>query len=852
MKSRLLQRQLEELFGGEGESGYQAWLESARQQGAQSLADGVERLLQRVDASFQALTGFAKWNSVLSGDALADWNLRSGNVDSGRHWKEMLGYAQGDLDDSILQWQRLVHPEDLRVLQSRMAAHVRNRDRWFELECRLRAKDGSWQWLMVRGAVAARDGDGEPARMLVLQRDISQIKAAQADLIAAKESAESANKARGAFLANMSHEIRTPMNGIIGMTELALDTELDAEQRHYLKTVKSSAESLLTIVNDILDFSKIEAGRMEVEAVSFILSDVVMEAVRVLAVNAHRKGLELVVDIRPEVPERLVGDPTRLRQVIINLLGNAIKFTEAGEIVVSVALATPAPDKTELLVTVRDTGIGVPKDKQRAIFDAFSQADVSTTRRFGGTGLGLAICAKLVQLMNGRIWLESEPGQGAAFHFTIGLGGDAALGAPPQLSRAYAGRHALIVEANAVAGQCLREILQRLGLQVSLVSDPVLAVAAMNKRRGMDFPYDYLFVDAAMPAPAGMALVETWRNSGRLERMMVMLTTENQRHDLGRLRELGVAVHLLKPVGSGDLEAALGLADASSKTDEAKLELADFDPALGEVRPEVVGLRVLLAEDNPVNQELALRLLERRGYRVRVANNGGEAVDMFDEGVFDVILMDLQMPVMGGIEATETIRSHEMRRSWVVSHALRPIPIIAMTANAMDGDRERCLAAGMNDYLVKPLRPELLYAALQRVESEGDVPESLFGGQTEIPVPACALDLKSALENLGDVDLLATMAEMFLGEWRVNLDNLAAALADQDPVASRLHAHTLKGLLAMFHAEQARQHALELEHCAMQDHVDWARCRDVFHSLAAEMESIRPRLQSFVESRVIP
>jgi two-component system sensor histidine kinase/response regulator len=374
----------------------------------------------------------------------------------------------------------------------------------------------------------------------------------------------------------------------------------------------------------------------------------------------------------------------------------------------------------------------------------------------------------------------------------------------------------------------------------------------MNKRRGMDYPFDYLFVDAAMPAPAGMALVETWRNSGRLERMMVMLTTENQRHDLGRLRELGVAVHLLKPVGVGDLEVALGLAEASGRGEEEVLTLADFDPGLGEAPAKASGLRVLLAEYNPVNQELALRLLERRGYRVRVANNGAEAVDMFDEGAFDVILMDLQMPVMGGIEATETIRSHEMRRSWVISHELKPIHIIAMTANAMDSDRERCLAAGMNDYLSKPLRPEALFAALRRVGGEVEPAAGQTVAVPEMSTVLHALDLKSALENLGDVDLLATMAEMFLGEWKGHLDNLAGALAGREAVASRLHAHTLKGLLAMFHAEQARQHALEVEHEVMRESVDWARCQDIFHALAAEMESIRPRLQAFVENRVMP
>ncbi len=852
MKSRLLQRQIEELFGGDGEATLRQLLESARQQGGQVLAQAVEKLIERVDASYVAYAGLNNWTTALSGDALVDWNLRSGNIDAGRQWKEMLGYAQEDLDNSIVQWQRLLHPEDLRNLQSRITRHVTSRDRWFELECRFRAKDGAWRWFMIRGAVAARDGDGEPVRMLVLQRDISQIKAAESALIAAKESAESANKARGAFLANMSHEIRTPMNGIIGMTELALDTELDAEQRHYLKTVKSSAESLLTIVNDILDFSKIEAGRMEVEAVSFLVHDVVLEAVRVLAINAHRKGLELVVDIRPDVPGRMVGDPTRLRQVIINLVGNAIKFTEAGEVEVTVAVGKASIKETEILISVRDTGIGVPADKQQAIFDAFSQADVSTTRRYGGTGLGLAICAKLVQLMGGRIWLESQEGQGSIFHFTVGLRVDPAApatGAAPVA--AYRGRRALIVEDNAVAGRCLQGVLEGLGMQVSLVDDPVQATAVMNKSRAMDFPFDYLFVDAAMAAPAGMAMVENWRLGGQRERMMVMLTTENQRQDLARLRDLGVAVHLVKPVGAGDVEVALGLAEVSGAAQPGSVELEPFDVDAPAGRAAARNQRVLLVEDNPVNQELALRLLEREGYRVKVANNGAEAVDMFDQGSFDIILMDMQMPVMGGIEATEAIRSHEMRRSWVISHELKPIYIIAMTANVMESDRERCLAAGMNDYVAKPLRPEVLYAALERAGGDDSLRVSVIGPVGARP-HVSGINLQAALDNLGDADLLATMAEMLLAEWRGHLEQLKQAIVAQDAVNARMHAHTLKSLVAMFHAEDARGLAARIENDMMAEVIDWAGGLQLFASLAAEMERIRPHLEAFVETRVMP
>jgi protein-histidine pros-kinase len=411
MKSRLLAKQLQEIFGGEGEPQFRQLLESARDARQNELADGVDRLVGVVDSAYRAYAGLnlSGWYTKLSGDALTDWNLATGNIDSGHQWKAKLGYAEGDLDNSIAQWQRLVHPEDLRILQSRIDAHLKNQDSAFEAECRLKAR-WSVALVPVPRAVAARDGEARPSRVLLLQRDISEVKAAEAALISAKEAAEAANRARGAFLANMSHEIRTPMNGIIGMTELALDTQLDAEQKHYLKTVKSSAEALLTIVNDILDFSKIEAGKMAFESLAFSVHDIVLEAVRVLAVGAHKKGLELIADVRPDVPVRIVGDPTRLRQVIINLVGNAIKFTECGEVSLKVEVDQRTEHSVFLRFSISDTGIGVPIDKQQAIFEAFSQADVSTTRRFGGTGLGLAISARLVQLMDGKIWLESHPG----------------------------------------------------------------------------------------------------------------------------------------------------------------------------------------------------------------------------------------------------------------------------------------------------------------------------------------------------------------------------------------------------------------------------------------------------------
>ena len=851
MKSRLLARQLQEVFGGEGEPQFRQLIDAARNAQQSDLAQGAERLLSLVDSAYGAYAGLNGWQNMLSGDALTDWNLRSGNIESGRQWKELLGYQQGDLDNSIAQWKKLLHPDDLRELQVRITAHAQSQERYFQAECRLRARDGNWRWLLVRGAVAARDAGGEPLRMLVLQRDISDAKAAEAALIAAKEVAEAANKARGAFLANMSHEIRTPMNGIIGMTELALDTQLDAEQRHYLRTVKSSAEALLTIVNDILDFSKIEAGKMQFESLAFSVQDVVLEAARVLAVSAHKKGLELIVDVRPDVPGRVVGDPTRLRQVVINLLGNAIKFTEQGEVVLTVSVEQVTPGSLFLRFAIRDTGIGVPPDKQQAIFDAFSQADVSTTRRFGGTGLGLAISARLVQLMDGKIWLESVAGKGSVFFFTARFGQESSPVALPGAGQRFRGKRALVIEDSAAAGGYLLQLLESWGLQVSLVLEAEAAMAAIERSRAVDFAYDYIFADAGMEAPVGFALADSWRAAGKAEKLLMMLTTENQRHDLVHLRELGVSAHLVKPVGPGDLIDALELVSQDG-AGFAALQLADFQLD-GPKETEMQALDILLVEDNPVNQELALRMLESKSHRVVVANNGAEAVEQFDNKRFDVILMDMQMPVMGGLEATEIIRSREMRRSWVVSHAFRPVYIVAMTANVMASDRQLCLDAGMNDYVAKPLRPDVLFSALERACGEAGLAEDGALPDLVVAPDAVRLDLKGALHDIGDPDLFATMAGMLVAEWDEHIGRVQKALAAGDAPELRMHAHTLKSLLAMFHAEAARRRAMELENAVMAvESVDWAGCRHLCAALIDEMACIRPLMADFVSTRLIP
>ncbi|MDH5668091.1 MAG: PAS domain S-box protein [Nitrospira sp.] len=772
-----------------------------------------------------------------------DWDLITNAVYFSSEWKSQLGYSEDEVSNTFQEWESRVHPDDLpRSLQA-IDNYLNHRSDNYEFEHRLRHKDGTYRWILTRGALFS-DPAALSKRMVGTHIDLTEQKQVQEDLRTAKEHAEAANVAKSQFVANMSHEIRTPMNGVLGMTELLLETSLTDKQRRMADTVQQSAQSLLTILNDILDFSKIEAGKLQLEYIDFDIHALFGETITLLAESARRKGLDLSYFLPSTLPMVVHTDPTRLKQILTNLVGNAIKFTPEGSVTVTVSCLSHTDKQVSIKVAISDTGVGIPPESQERIFEAFSQGDGSTSRQYGGTGLGLTIVKQLVQLMDGTIGLESQPGKGSTFWFTVTLNyRQNSSGA--NTFTILNNTTVLAVDDNTTNRDILREYLTLWGMHPDIVGSADEALRLLHPDHGQPRPYDLILLDIGMPGMDGLALARRIQESPLwASTPLIALSSTDYTEDGVLFTESGFACALRKPLQTTLLRQCLK--QVLTRTTQAPSITSSTQP-LSQRPSHTEALQILLVEDNPVNRDVGLAMLNMLGYHVAIAANGRDAVDAVQRIPFSLILMDCQMPVMNGFDATAEIRRWEQ-----TAHPHHRMPIIALTANAMQGDRERCQDAGMDDYLAKPFTATQLGAILSLWLSP---PESSLDSVTQAPVttlheplipaahPTTGLVDFTALESIKEIArqsssaLLAKALTAYLADAPPLIQRIREALATTDFDELTAAAHRLKSSSATLGAMTIATLCEQLERCGRTEQIEEAR--PLLPGLEQDFEAVR-------------